>query len=91
MYAYIGWKIVTAPKPVMPDSWPLWMTSKWLSMNTLMLDEKRVVVEKDEITTQKMFEKLGIKCIKVSPIEIVSLNLHKYLVGFKSHTIWPHK
>ena len=66
---YVGWKIVTAPKPAVPDSWPLWMTSKWLSMNTLMLDEKRVLVEKEEVPTQRMFEKLGIKCIKVSPIK----------------------
>ena len=62
----VGWKIVTAPRPVAPESWPLWMSSKWLSMNTLMLDEKRVLVEKTEIPTQKMFEKLGIECIKVN-------------------------
>ena len=42
-------------------------------MNTLMLDEKRVLVEKDEIPTQKMFEKLGIECIKVSQTKTVSL------------------
>ena len=34
-------------------------------MNVLMLDEKRVLVEKEEIPTQKMFAKLGIECIKV--------------------------
>ena len=48
----------------MPDSHPLWMTSKWLSMNVLMLDPKRVVVSAVEAPTQRMFEKLGIKCIK---------------------------
>ena len=63
---YVGWNIVTAPKPVMPDSWPLWLGSKWLSMNTMMLDEKRALVEKEEVPTQKMLEKLGIKCIRVS-------------------------
>ena len=42
------------------------MSSKWLSMNVLMLDPKRVIVEKGETTTQKMFEKLGIECIPVS-------------------------
>ncbi|XP_057313352.1 glycine amidinotransferase, mitochondrial-like [Hydractinia symbiolongicarpus] len=61
-----GWKTVTAPEPVIPDSHPLWMSSKWLSMNVLMLDEKRVVVDTDEIPIQKMFESLGINCIKVS-------------------------
>ena len=71
LFIYIGWKIITAPQPVLSDSWPLWMSSKWLSMNTLMLDEKRVIVEKGEIPTQKMFEKLGIKCIKVSVYQLL--------------------
>lgn len=62
---YTGWTIVIAPQPVISDSWPLWMSSKWLSMNVLMLDEKRVMVEKDEVPIHKMFEKLGIECIKV--------------------------
>lgn len=38
---------------------PLWMSSKWLSMNVLMLDEKRVMVDANEATIQKMFESLG--------------------------------
>ena len=71
----LGWTIVTAPKPVVSDSWPLWLGSKWLSMNVLMLDEKRVLVEKDEIPIQKMFEKLGIECIKVINASIV---VYKY-------------
>ena len=41
------------------------MSSKWLSMNVLMLDPKRVVVDKNELPIIKMFENLGIKCIKV--------------------------
>ena len=49
-----GWKIVKAPLPVIPDSHPLWMSSKWLSMNVLMLDEKRVVVDKNEEPTMKV-------------------------------------
>ena len=59
-------QMVEAPEPVKPDVRPLWMGSKWLSMNVLMLDPKRVLVSSIEIPTQKMFEKLGIKCIKVS-------------------------
>lgn len=35
------------------------MSSKWLSMNVLMLDEKRVMVDANETSIQKMFEKLG--------------------------------
>ena len=59
-------QMVETPEPVMPDVPPMWMSSKWLSMNVLMLDPKRVLVSSIEIPTQKMFEKLGIKCIKVS-------------------------
>lgn len=35
------------------------MSSKWLSMNVLMLDEKRVMVDANEVSIQKMFESLG--------------------------------
>nr|XP_039273360.1 glycine amidinotransferase, mitochondrial-like isoform X2 [Styela clava] len=61
-----GWKLVEAPKPCIPDSHPVWLSSKWISMNTLMLDENRVVCEAQEIDTIKMFEKLGMEVIKVN-------------------------
>ena len=57
--------MVDVPRSTVPADYPLWMGSKWLSMNVLMLDPKRVVVEEKEGPTQKMFEKLGIECIKV--------------------------
>ena len=50
---------------------PLWMSSKWLSMNVLMLDPKRVVVDKNETPIIKMFERLGIECIKVGVTHIL--------------------
>lgn len=68
LFVKAGWKVVDAPKPVIPDSHPLWMTSKWLSMNTLMLGPKRVAVEAGEIPTHKAFEKLGIEVIKVNRV-----------------------
>lgn len=43
-----SWDILKAPTPTIPDGHPLYMTSKWVSMNTLMLDEKRVVVDRQE-------------------------------------------
>ncbi|KAK1141763.1 glycine amidinotransferase, mitochondrial isoform X1 [Acipenser oxyrinchus oxyrinchus] len=66
MFKKAGWTIVQPPTPLIPDDHPLWMSSKWLSMNVLMLDEKRVLVESSEISTQKMFERLGIKTIKAN-------------------------
>lgn len=53
VYSYCSWFIL-----VCLDH-PLWMSSKWLSMNVLMLDEKRVMVDANETSIQKMFEKLG--------------------------------
>ncbi|KAJ1078568.1 hypothetical protein K5549_000750 [Capra hircus] len=66
LFKKAGWTIVTPPRPVIPDDHPLWMSSKWLSMNVLMLDEKRVMVDANEVPIQKMFEKLGISTIKVN-------------------------
>ncbi|SCZ66986.1 MULTISPECIES: hypothetical protein [Photorhabdus] len=43
-----GWDVLHAPEPVIPDNHPLYMTSKWINMNILMLDEKRVIVEKQD-------------------------------------------
>lgn len=43
-----SWEILTPPPPVIPDEHPLYFTSKWVSINVLSLDEKRVVVEEQE-------------------------------------------
>lgn len=43
------WDVMSAPRPVIPDSHPLYMTSKWINMNVLMLDEQRVVVERQDL------------------------------------------
>ncbi|XP_071804147.1 glycine amidinotransferase, mitochondrial-like [Asterias amurensis] len=61
-----GWDVVEAAQPLMPNEHPLWLGSQWLSMNVLMLDEDRVMVDSNEIPTIKMFEKLGIKTVKAS-------------------------
>merc|ERR1712080_158636 len=60
-----GWRLVEAPIPLIPDSHPLYMSSKWLSMNVLMIDQNRVLVERDEETTQKMFESLGSSALRL--------------------------
>lgn len=66
MFKKSGWDVVHPPTPLIPDDHPLWMSSKWLSMNVLMLDPKRVVVCAHEHSTQKMFQNLGIECIPVN-------------------------
>lgn len=60
-----GWDVFRSPQPIIPDGHPLYMTSKWINMNILMLDEKRVVVEyQDEpmITALKKWGFTPIPC-----------------------------
>ncbi|XP_013915603.1 PREDICTED: glycine amidinotransferase, mitochondrial isoform X1 [Thamnophis sirtalis] len=59
LFKKAGWTILHPPLPLIPDNHPLWMSSKWLSMNVLMLGEKRVMVDANEIPIQKLFESLG--------------------------------
>ena len=60
-----GWDVRAAPRPVIPDSHPLYMTSKWINMNVLMLDQERVIVERQDepmIETLKRFGFTPIGC-----------------------------
>ncbi|MFG3558431.1 amidinotransferase [Micromonospora sp. NPDC047557] len=60
-----GWDVIEAPRPVLPDSHPLYFTSKWINMNILMLDEQRVVVEASDepmIATMKQYGFTPILC-----------------------------
>ncbi|MFJ4621971.1 amidinotransferase [Streptomyces sp. NPDC088812] len=55
-----GWDVLEAPAPVIPDAHPLYMTSKWINMNLLMLDETRVVVERQDEPMINALEKFGL-------------------------------
>ena len=61
-----SWEILKAPEPCMPESHPLYMTSRWISMNILMLDEERVFVEKGEESIIRAFKQWGFKPITCS-------------------------
>lgn len=56
-----GWDVFHAPHPVIPDEHPLYMTSKWINMNILMLDEQRVVVERSDAPMIAALKKWGFK------------------------------
>jgi glycine amidinotransferase len=61
-----SWDILYAPKPCMPESHILYMTSTWINMNVLMLDHERVIVEKNEETMIKALKNFGLKPILCS-------------------------
>jgi len=61
-----SWDVLVAPRPVMPKGWLFKlasMTSGWISLNVLMLDEKRVIVEKEQIPLIRMLRDHGFEPI----------------------------
>jgi glycine amidinotransferase len=61
-----GWDILECPRPLMPDSHPMYCCSKWISMNVLMLDQERVIVSKGEDTLIRALKEWGLKPITCS-------------------------
>lgn len=49
MFYKVGWILVELFILFMLDIYLMWLLLKWFFMNVLMLDLKRVIVEKNEI------------------------------------------
>ncbi|MBI1206007.1 MAG: amidinotransferase [Azospirillum sp.] len=60
------WEILIAPEPTVSESHPFYFTSRWLSLNVLSLDERRVVVEAEE---QPMIDFLKSKGFEPIPVK----------------------
>lgn len=58
-----SWDVLVAPEPDPVPGFILSMCSKWISLNVLMLDEKRVIVEKSQESTIKAFKEWGFEPI----------------------------
>jgi glycine amidinotransferase len=61
-----GWDVLTAPKPIMPSGHLLYMTSAWINMNVLMLDERRVIVEREDEPMLDAMKRWGLTPIPCS-------------------------
>jgi glycine amidinotransferase len=59
------WEILPAPKPTLPDDWPMYFCSPWVSMNLLSLDERTVIVERQEQPLIDALTGWGFDCIPV--------------------------
>ncbi len=59
------WEIIEAPRPALPRDWPMYFSSSWLSMNTLSLDDRTVVVERQELSLIDVLTARGFECIPV--------------------------
>jgi glycine amidinotransferase len=66
MFRRSGWDILECPEPLMPESHPMYNSSRWISMNVLMLDEERVIVSKGENTLIRALQDWGLKPIPCS-------------------------
>ncbi|WP_245226007.1 amidinotransferase [Streptomyces smyrnaeus] len=60
-----GWEIRPAPQPTLPDSWPMYFCSPWVSMNVLSLDPETVVVERQELPLIEALTDWGFRCVPV--------------------------
>ncbi|MDM8564347.1 hypothetical protein QUF74_01690 [Candidatus Halobeggiatoa sp. HSG11] len=60
-----NWDILVAPEPV-PHNCPLGAVSNWISINVLMLDEQRIIVEKNQEPLIKALKNWGFKPIPCS-------------------------
>jgi glycine amidinotransferase len=58
-----GWRVVPAPPSVRTGRSPARDVSNWISMNVLMLDERTVVVERDETPMIELMRSLGCEVI----------------------------
>jgi glycine amidinotransferase len=58
-----GWEMIEAPPPAIPEAHPMYLSSRWVSMNILMLDERRVVVEAQEEELQRVLRGAGFTVI----------------------------
>ncbi len=58
-----SWDILYAPTPCLSPDHTLYMTSRWINMNILMLDHKRVIVEKGEETIIQALKNFGMQPI----------------------------
>jgi glycine amidinotransferase len=57
------WEVRKAPTPNLPSDWPMYFCSAWVSMNVLSLDERTVVVERQEEALIAGLKDWGFDCI----------------------------
>lgn len=77
-----SWDILHAPEPVNPFDAGLYFSSDWLTMNTLSLDEKRILVEEQETPFIEALKKWGFE-----PIPLPFRNFYPFGGAFHCATL----
>jgi glycine amidinotransferase len=76
------WEVRQAPPPLIPDSYPLYFSSKWMHLNVLMLDEKRMIVTQGEDDIIALFKDWGFE-----PIPCTFWNFNNFGGSFHCATL----
>ena len=76
------WELLRPPPPTVPAHHPLYLSSPWLSMNVLSLDERRVVVEAEERPMVDFLRQRGFE-----PIPVHFRNFASFGGGFHCATL----
>ncbi len=63
LFRRAGWDTVEAEPSTVPADWNFFQGSRWLSMNFIVLDPKRVLVESEEVPMQNKLRSLGFEVI----------------------------
>jgi glycine amidinotransferase len=82
MFKNAGWEIRECPRTAMSHSDPKYSWGKWFHMNTLALDEKRIIVEKTEEPFIKMLKDWGFQ-----PIPVAFQNFYPFGGSFHCATV----
>lgn len=61
---FADWELVPTPRPTAREYPPLYMTSGWVNMNLLVIDDKRLVVEEQDEDMVALASSLGFKVIR---------------------------
>jgi glycine amidinotransferase len=77
-----SWDVLIAPQPDPVSGYVISMVSKWISVNFLMLDEKRVIVEKSQTSMIKALKDWGFE-----PIPCPFLNFKPFGGAFHCATL----
>lgn len=76
------WELREAPRSTMPADYPFYESFRWLSMNVLSLDERRVIVEESETPLIAFLEDWGFE-----PIPCPFRNMYKFGGSFHCATV----
>ena len=76
------WDMLVCPDSAIPEDQTMYFCSRWISMNTLMLDPEHVFVEANEVELMRLFEKWGI-----TPIPVPFRTVNTFGGGFHCATL----